>query len=795
VVGSGPRGTVYRARGPRGTVAVKVLRPGIGADRAVLARFLRGAPDQLRHPNLPRLEAIHDLDGGGLAYSMTFLGGDSLEVILDDLHRRESRRPSLSALAVGAKGELHPELPRRAAELIAEVAEGLGLAHAQGIAHRRITPRNLILNPAGRLVLTDFGGEPRDPDAKEIAMRLAPYRAPEALSGGLAGSGPAADVYALGVILYELLARRLPFAGEDAAAITRAAKRGRPPPLDGVPSGLAACVHRAIARAPAERYADAGALSRDLYRFLRDDVSEALAGRTATTAAPPTATAAAAVSTATLGSRLRALAARGVFLRAAALIVFAILVVFAYRSGSRLRPGSTRDGTRTTAVHLDPARRSSGREARGAEGPESAAPAAGARDPVLAGIETAEPAARVAALERLGYEIASRMRPPEDARLAARLLYTKDAEVRYRALELLCRSGQVAVLLEALRLSLREDDAAQPLVLEARSFDLLFDSLLEAAGSREDPGPGDEALRLLCGWDLDTCRALDGAPRPGAVLLSPNLRVLLSPDTPPGFTAGWIGSRPALDPEGLVRAVPSLATEPDLVPVIIPALAAVATPEAIEAVERLAKSDPLTAGGPALKALAEMRSPGALLDLASRDVPLRLRESALRALGASFRGVFFPELRALALTSPEAPLRIAAFDALAASSEPEASALLLDAVDDLVLRDAALAWLERLPWETAAPLALRLVHHRVERVRDAATAVLSRERHLEILPVVLVKLLDSRLEVRAAAGAVLAAERDRTSMTQALRQALQWALRELGTAAKLLERPPRATTF
>src|SRR5207247_3599398 len=124
------------------------------------ARSCRSSSRRIRHPYLWRLESSGETRVGSVYYSMPMYGGDSLDLILADLERGFTRKPSLSPLSVGSGGEVHPQFHMHALELVFGAAEGLGRAHREGIAHRRLSPKNILLTPAGHLVITDFGGHP-----------------------------------------------------------------------------------------------------------------------------------------------------------------------------------------------------------------------------------------------------------------------------------------------------------------------------------------------------------------------------------------------------------------------------------------------------------------------------------------------------------------------------------------------------------------------------------------------------------------------------------------------------------
>jgi hypothetical protein len=266
------------------------------------------------------------------------------------------------------------------------------------------------------------------------------------------------------------------------------------------------------------------------------------------------------------------------------------------------------------------------------------------------------------------------------------------------------------------------------------------------------------AAALLCGWDLSACEALDEAPRPGSLKVPPNLIVELAQDAPREFTAGWIRLAARLDPERLVAESARLASRKELLPALAPALAAVGTAEAVTAVAHLAKKDCLSAGPPSLQALAEMGASSALLELAASELPLGCRQEALRVLAGAYPGVYFPELSTLARSSPEPSLRRSAFSHLSTCDPELAAADIRSAVDDLQLRDAALAWLRRLPGPIAARLSLELLPHAAAEVRQEAIQVLSRGCPRGLLRPLFLDLLSPRKELRRAALAVLEAQ-------------------------------------
>lgn len=239
-IGSGPRGTVYEVTEGRRRLALKLYAPGVSPDPSTLERFSRGSPERIRHPNLAPVEDYGTAPSGRAFVVLPLFSGDSIAAILRDLERGRGERPSLSPLSVGPAGELHPELPLRAAEVFAGAADGLGRAHEAGIVHGRLGPGNLHLSPAGRLLVSDFGGADRT-------------------------LSPADDVAALGAVLRDLLSRaRLP-----------------------VPRDLEACVRKATAPHAEDRPRDGREFARDLERCLCPGSPLAAAATGEARAAPP----------------------------------------------------------------------------------------------------------------------------------------------------------------------------------------------------------------------------------------------------------------------------------------------------------------------------------------------------------------------------------------------------------------------------------------------------------------------------------------------------------------------------
>jgi tRNA A-37 threonylcarbamoyl transferase component Bud32 len=256
-LGEGGDATVYRAedRHLQRTVAIKFLRPELRADPAFVARFEREARSaaQLNHPHIV---PVYDYgEAAGTYYLvMEYLAGGDLRARL----RRGTPLPLDFAL-----------------RLAAEVAEALGAAHALGIVHRDIKPANILLTDDEHAKVTDFG------IAKILALPALTataallgtphYLAPEQATGD--PITPATDVYALGVVLFEMLAGQRPFEGESFIQVAMQHLHVPPPALEAlnpaVPPAVAALVARALAKDPAARFADGAAFAAALWEQVR----------------------------------------------------------------------------------------------------------------------------------------------------------------------------------------------------------------------------------------------------------------------------------------------------------------------------------------------------------------------------------------------------------------------------------------------------------------------------------------------------------------------------------------------
>ncbi|GGM75705.1 serine/threonine-protein kinase [Dactylosporangium sucinum] len=258
-IGGGGTGTVWRARSlvQDEHVAVKLLREDLMAEPKAVNRFVqeRAILLMLRHPHIVRVRDLVTV-GTSLGLVMDLVEGGSLR---DYLHEQGTLPPAEAAM------------------LLAQVAEALAAAHKRGVVHRDLKPDNILLDRVdGRLHcrLTDFGIA-RILDTPSMTtpgalVGTANYVAPEAVYGGR--PAPPADIYALGVVLFELTAGHPTYAGGPAWAILRRHVDESPRPVDGMPDAIWQVVQQCMDKRPGRRPSarDLAATLRTVARRVRD---------------------------------------------------------------------------------------------------------------------------------------------------------------------------------------------------------------------------------------------------------------------------------------------------------------------------------------------------------------------------------------------------------------------------------------------------------------------------------------------------------------------------------------------
>ena len=249
-LGGGGMGTVHRANDRRlgRVVALKFLSESLAGDPVLKRRFHREAQAAaaLHHPNIGAIHGVEETEAeeGRLFIVMPYYEGGTLKSMI-------------------AKGPLPPA---DAIACAAQVADGLAHAHAAGIIHRDIKPANLMFAGDGSLKILDFGiakiaGEKLTRTG--LVLGTLAYMSPEQAAGGTLDHRT--DLWALGVVLHEMLAGRPPFSASSIELLFRAVRHGEPPKIRSlrpeVPPEIEAIVSRLLQKEPGARYPDAGSVA------------------------------------------------------------------------------------------------------------------------------------------------------------------------------------------------------------------------------------------------------------------------------------------------------------------------------------------------------------------------------------------------------------------------------------------------------------------------------------------------------------------------------------------------------
>jgi serine/threonine-protein kinase len=283
-LGKGGMGEVYLAKDPMcgRSVALKRIRPELRANKTIQSRFLREAQvaSVLSHPSIVPILAI-ETNPPDVYYTMPFVEGDTLRHILRSTREQEKNGETLHPV-----GRSIPALAR----IFLQVCEAVAYTHSKGILHRDLKPENIIVGKYGEVMILDWGiadfidqigREEPLPSAKitgedltrpgKITGTLA-YMAPERLTGK--SSSVQTDLYALGVILYQMLTLQLPFQRKTIAAFRKQVHTEElvdpieMAPYRDIPHQLSAVCHRCLARSENERYHSVEELIREIKSFI-----------------------------------------------------------------------------------------------------------------------------------------------------------------------------------------------------------------------------------------------------------------------------------------------------------------------------------------------------------------------------------------------------------------------------------------------------------------------------------------------------------------------------------------------
>jgi tetratricopeptide (TPR) repeat protein len=260
-IARGGMGVIYRAREPHSerVVALKCVLAYQGDSDEALARFRREAETAARldHPNIVPIYHVGETAQGAPFFTMKYAAGGNLARV---------------------RGPLRQE-PRQGVLLMAKVAQAVQYAHEQGVLHRDLKPGNILLDRRGEPLVSDFGLARCQEMGSHLTRSLTSfgtpgYIAPEQADGPAAQLTPAADIYSLGAILFELLAGRLPFPGDNALGVMKQSAEKPAPKLRTIAPhldrDLETICARCLERDPSARYRSAGALAQDLQSWLED---------------------------------------------------------------------------------------------------------------------------------------------------------------------------------------------------------------------------------------------------------------------------------------------------------------------------------------------------------------------------------------------------------------------------------------------------------------------------------------------------------------------------------------------
>ncbi len=266
-IGSGGMSIVYKARDRAlgRIVAIKMLHDSLTSDEGFLKRFQQEAhaAANLTHPNIV---TVHDIGQDGYKHYivMEFVDGKTLKQIVQE-ENKDGRFMPIS----------------RALDLIIQVCHGIGYAHRANLVHCDVKPQNMLVTSDDRVKVADFGIARAVSNATQQKMvsqvwGTPQYFSPEQASGETAT--PASDVYAIGIVLFEMLTGRLPFIAESHTAMALKHLQTPPPPVTQfnpmVPLQLERIIDKILAKEPSGRYRTAGQLGRILSTYRTNSMAE-----------------------------------------------------------------------------------------------------------------------------------------------------------------------------------------------------------------------------------------------------------------------------------------------------------------------------------------------------------------------------------------------------------------------------------------------------------------------------------------------------------------------------------------
>ncbi|MCA9965507.1 MAG: serine/threonine protein kinase [Anaerolineales bacterium] len=259
-IGSGGMSIVYQAQDMSlgRLVAIKMLHESLTGDEGFLRRFQREAhaAANLSHPNIV---TVHDIGQDGYKHYivMEYVDGRTLKQIIRDYKKQGQTMPISRAL-----------------QLVVQICSGIGYAHRSNLVHCDVKPQNILVTRDDRVKVADFGiaqalSEATHHDQPSRVWGTPQYFSPEQAQGH--PTTPASDVYAIGVVLYEMLTGELPFQADSHTALALKHIQEHPPLASdlnpAVPPQLDQIINKVLAKEPAGRYRTAGQLGRILSAY------------------------------------------------------------------------------------------------------------------------------------------------------------------------------------------------------------------------------------------------------------------------------------------------------------------------------------------------------------------------------------------------------------------------------------------------------------------------------------------------------------------------------------------------